>query len=172
MRGAIPSYLEYNLDMHSTYFFNLNFMRRLLVGVGLLITTFAAHAEVVDIDNAELAKLAAAGVPVIDIRTRPEWEQTGIVPGSHLLTFFDERGNADPATWLERAKAISKPGDPLIIICRTGNRTKALSQFLSQRAGYAKVYNVKSGIVAWAKEGRPVVSAKSTLAACRAAKTC
>jgi len=71
---------------------------------------------------------------VIDIRTRPEWEETGIVPGSHLLTFFDERGKADPAAWLAKAKAIAKPGDPLVVICRSGNRTKALSQFLSQQA--------------------------------------
>jgi len=137
-----------------------------------MAAAFAARADVIDIDNAELAKLAAAGVPVIDIRTRPEWEQSGIVPGSHLLTFFDERGNADPATWLERAKAISKPGDPVIVICRTGNRTKALSQFLSQRVGYAKVYNVRQGIVAWGREGRPITSAAPTLAACRAARTC
>jgi rhodanese-related sulfurtransferase len=137
-----------------------------------MAAAFAARADVIDIDNAELAKLAAAGVPVIDIRTRPEWEQSGIVPGSHLLTFFDERGNADPATWLERAKAISKPGDPVIVICRTGNRTKALSQFLSQRAGYAKVYNVRNGIVAWAKDGRPIAPAAPALAACRAAKAC
>ncbi len=149
-----------------------NLLRKALAGCCLLAVAFAAGAEVVDIDNAELAKLAAAGVPVIDIRTAPEWEQTGIVPGSHLLTFFDERGNADPATWLQRAGAISKPGDPLIVICRSGNRTKALSQFLTQRAGYAKVYNVRNGIVAWAKEGRPIAPAAPAVAACRAAKTC
>ena len=151
------------------------FLRRLLLGCGCIIAacgTAVVRADVIDIDNAELAKLAAAGVPVIDIRTRPEWEQTGIVPGSHLLTFFDERGNADPATWLQRAGTISKPGDPLIVICRTGNRTKALSQFLSQRAGYAKVYNVRNGIVAWAKDGRPVAPAAPALAACRAGNTC
>ncbi len=147
-------------------------MHRLFLICCFMLAAFAARAEVVDIDNAELAKLAASGVPVIDIRTRPEWEQTGIVPGSHLLTFFDERGNADPVTWLERAKSIARPGDPVIVICRTGNRTKALSQFLSQRAGYAKVYNVRNGIVAWGKEGRPVASAAPALAACRAAKTC
>jgi len=158
--------------MQTTYLFNWNFMRRLLIGSCLLLVAFAARAEVVDIDNAGLAKLAAAGVPVIDIRTRPEWEQTGIVPGSHLLTFFDERGQADPAAWLEKAKAIAKPGDPVVVICRSGNRTKAVSQFLSQRVGYAKVYNVRNGIVAWAKEGRPMVSAAPTLAACRAARTC
>lgn len=147
-------------------------MHRLFVICCFMLAAVAARAEVVDIDNAELAKLAASGVPVIDIRTAPEWQQTGIVPGSHLLTFFDERGNADPAAWLSKAKAISRPGDPVVVICRTGNRTKALSQFLSQRAGYAKVYNVKNGIVSWAREGRPVASAAPTLAACRAAKTC
>ena len=150
-------------------------MRRLIVRFFLVIaacTAFAVRADVVDIDNAQLAKLAASGVPLIDIRTRPEWEESGIVPGSHLLTFFDERGKADPAAWLEKAKTVAKPGDPLIIICRSGNRTKVLSQFLSQKAGYAKVYNVKNGIRDWAKEGRPMVSAAPVVAACRAARTC
>lgn len=147
-------------------------MRRLIIACCCLIAASAARAGVIDIDNAELAKLAASGVPLIDIRTSPEWEETGIVPGSHLLTFFDERGNADPATWLQRAKAIARPGDPLIVICRSGNRTKALSQFLSQQAGYAKVYNVRNGIIAWAREGRPMVSAAPSLVSCRAAKTC
>jgi rhodanese-related sulfurtransferase len=150
-------------------------MRRLLVSLCSILVVgaaFAARAEIVDIDNAQLAKLAASGVPVIDIRTRPEWEETGIVPGSHLLTFFDERGQADPAAWLKQVKAITKSGSPLVVICRSGNRTKALSQFLTQQAGYAKVYNVRSGIVAWAREGRPMVSAAPTLAACRAARTC
>lgn len=77
-------------------------MSRLLLACCCLLAAFTARAEVVDIDSAELAKLAAAGVPVIDIRTSPEWVETGIVPGSHLLTFFDERGRADPAAWLDR----------------------------------------------------------------------
>ena len=80
--------------MQAAFNFNWNFMPRLLLSCCLLLAAFGARADVVDIDNAELAKLAASGVPVIDIRTRPEWEETGIVPGSHLLTFFDERGNA------------------------------------------------------------------------------
>ena len=148
-------------------------MRRLLLSICLFLgACTAARADIVDIDNAQLAKLAASGVPVIDIRTRPEWEETGIVPGSHLLTFFDERGQADPAAWLKQAKAIAKPADPLIVICRSGNRTKALSQFLTQQAGYAKVYNVKNGIREWARQGRPMIPAAPALAACRAARTC
>lgn len=147
-------------------------MRPLLLAAFLLFASFAARAEVIDVDNAEFARLMAAGVPVIDIRTAPEWEETGIVPNSRLLTFFDERGKADPAAWLDKAKAVAKPGDPVIVLCRSGNRTKAVSQFLSQQAGYAKVYNVKDGIKSWIKEGRPMTPAAQTLAACRAAKTC
>ena len=158
--------------MQIAFVYRWNFMLRLLVTACCLGAAFAARADIVDIDSAELAKLAAAGVPVIDIRTIPEWEESGILPGSHLLTFFDERGKADPAAWLLRAKAIAKPGDPLIVICRSGNRTKALSQFLSQQSGYVKVYNVRDGIRAWAREGRPMVSAAPALALCRAGGNC
>lgn len=147
-------------------------MQRLIFTCFILITGFNASAEIIDIDNAELASLSALGVPVIDIRTAPEWKETGIVPGSHLLTYFDERGNADPAAWLKKVKAIARPGDPVIVICRSGNRTKAASQFLSQQSGYVKVYNVRRGIRAWAGEGRPIVSAAPALASCREAKTC
>jgi rhodanese-related sulfurtransferase len=154
------------------HLFKGNAMVRLFLACCWLFAACAARADIIDIDSAGMAKLIASGVPVIDIRTSPEWAETGIVPGSHLLTFFDERGNADPAAWLQRAKAIAKPGDPLIVICRSGNRTKALSQFLSQQAGYAKVYNVRNGIQAWAKEGRPMVSAAPAMAACRAARNC
>lgn len=137
-----------------------------------VLTAGISQAAVTDIDNAELAKLMASGVPLIDIRTAPEWQQSGIVPGSHLLTFFDERGQANPGAWLATAKNIAKANEPVIVICRTGNRTKAISQFLSEQAGYSRVYNVRSGIVAWAREGRALAPASSALAACPNGKTC
>lgn len=146
-------------------------MRHLLAAL-CLFAAFAARAEVVDIDNAELARLTAAGVPLIDIRTAPEWQESGIVPGSHLITFFDERGKADPAAWLEKARAVAKPGEPVAVICRSGNRTRAVSRFLSEQAGYGKVYNVREGIRGWTKEGRATAPAAPTLAACRANRTC
>jgi len=137
-----------------------------------LLAGGSAQAVVIDIDNGELAKLMATGVALIDIRTAPEWQQTGVVPGSHLLTFFDERGHADPGAWVAKARAIAKPGEPLIVICRTGNRTKAVSQFLSDQVGYAKVYNVKSGIVAWARENRALAPPSQHVAGCRAPNAC
>lgn len=147
-------------------------MLRFLVTCCLLISAFSIRAEIIDIDNAELASLSSSGVPVIDVRTAPEWEETGIVPGSHLLTYFDERGNADPAAWLKKAQLFTKPGDPVIVICRSGRRTKAVSQFLSQQAGYIKVYNVRHGILGWKQENRPIAPAAPALASCRKTNTC
>ena len=143
-----------------------------LLAFACLFFAACAHAEVVNVDSAELARLIKAGVPVIDIRTKPEWDETGILPGSHPLMFFDEKGDADPAAWLARARRIAPPGTPVVLICRSGNRTEHASRFLSEKAGYAKVYNAKDGIREWIKQGRPVVSAAPALASWKAAKTC
>lgn len=145
---------------------------RLLLACLLLLALPAARADVIDIDNGQLDKLLKSGVPIIDIRLPAEWEETGIVAGSKLLTFFDERGRADAAGWLDKVKPIAKPNEPVIVICRSGNRTKPVSQFLSQQAGYATVYNVKNGIKGWIAAGAPVVPASQSIAACKAAKTC
>lgn len=147
-------------------------MRRFLLSCCLALAAVVARAEVIDIDNAELAQLMKNGVTVIDIRTQPEWDETGVLAGSKLLTFFDERGRADPAGWLEKLKPMVKPGDPVVVICRSGNRTKPVSQLLAQQAGYAKVYNVKSGIKGWLGSGGAVVSTKQSIATCNPGKTC
>jgi rhodanese-related sulfurtransferase len=146
-------------------------MRKLLL-LFLALTALTARADVVDIGNVETERLLKSGVTIIDIRTQPEWEETGILPGSHLITFFDERGRADPAAWLDKVKPFAKPGDPVIVICRSGNRTKAVSQFLAKQAGYSTVYNVKDGIRGWQREKYPVVPAAPVLAACRSNRTC
>lgn len=146
-------------------------MRRLLLACMIAATGFA-RAEVIDIDNVQLDKLARSGVPVIDIRLQSEWEETGIISGSKLLTFFDEKGRHDAAGWLEKVKPIAKANEPVIVICRSGNRTKPVSQFLSQQAGYATVYNVRSGIKGWIGAGGPVVPATQSIASCKVEKTC
>jgi len=143
-----------------------------LLALALLFFSLAARAEVIDIDNAELAKLAASGVPVIDIRTAPEWKETGVIAGSRLLTFFDSKGQYDAPAWLEKLQAVAKPEQPVIVICRSGNRTQTVSRFLSQQAGYKTVYNVRDGIRAWSKEGRPLIPATPAQAGCIPPRAC
>lgn len=132
---------------------------------------FGARAEVINIDAAEAARLSAAGAPVVDVRTAGEWGDTGVVAGSRLLTFFDEQGRSNPAAWLEKFKGVAKTDQPVIILCRSGNRSQKVAQFLSQQAGYRTVYNVQGGIGAWAREGRALVPAATQLA-CQPPRTC
>ena len=138
----------------------------------LSLCAWAAHAEVVNVDNAEMARLVASGAAVIDIRTAPDWKETGVVAGSKLRTFFDEKGQVDAPAWLQQLKTTIKPGQSVVLICRSGNRSRTAAQFLAQQAGYKTVYNVTSGMNGWTREGRTVVPVNAMTAACPAGAKC
>jgi len=147
-------------------------IKQTIVSALLCLVALVARADVVTIDSAELARLSASGAAVVDIRTAPEWKDTGVIPGSRLLTFFDENGKSDPPAWLAQLKTVVKPDQPVILICRSGNRTRAATQFLAQQAGYKTVYNASGGMNAWKKEGRSVVPPGNALAGCAAGAPC
>ena len=46
--------------------------------------------------------------------------------------------------------------DPVVLICRSGNRTDVVARELVEQ-GYTKVYNVRHGISRWIGESNPVV---------------
>ncbi|WP_289033354.1 FKBP-type peptidyl-prolyl cis-trans isomerase [uncultured Roseibium sp.] len=102
-----------------------------------------------DIGNDELKAKLAAGVPVVDIRRPDEWKATGVLAGSHLITFFDEKGQVNPAFGDELQKVIAGPGDEIVFICQSGNRSSVLSQHLSEKAGFTQIANVQNGIASW-----------------------
>ncbi len=108
------------------------------------------------IGNEELAAKMQKGVKVIDIRRLEEWKETGIVEGSIQSTAFDSRGRF-LQSFLTTLEKTVKPDDEFAVICRTGNRTAALSNWLVSKGGYKNVLNVKNGITSWIAEKRPVV---------------
>jgi len=107
------------------------------------------------VDNAQLKSLIAQGVPLYDIRRPEEWRQTRVVESSRTLTFVDASGRPNPE-FLPRFKAEVGKDDPVVLICRTGNRTDILARQLAD-LGYTKIYNVRDGIARWIGEGNPVV---------------
>lgn len=109
-----------------------------------------------NIDNAGARELIRQGVPIYDIRRPDEWRQTGIIEGSRTLTWVDGNGRPNPE-FLPRFTAEVARDQPVVVICRTGNRTGTLARELMQQHGYTRVYNVKDGITRWIAEGRPVV---------------
>lgn len=123
---------------------------------GLLLAT-PALAEIINIDNAELVRLQAKGVPVIDVRTPEEWRDTGVIKGAKLLT-FSFTGAFDKAAWLKQEQQLVKPGEPVVLICRSGRRSKAVADYLESQFGQIRIYNANGGMNAWKSEGRPVVA--------------
>ena len=109
-----------------------------------------------NVSNDELKALMEKGVPLIDIRTSREWRQTGVVPGSHKITFFEENGRVNPKFFKRLEAIIKDPAEPVAIICRTGNRTSALGKILVKEMGYQTVYNVERGITNWVGSRLPI----------------
>lgn len=61
-------------------------------------------ADVVAVNNNQIKELLKSGVSIIDIRTPAEWKNTGIIPKSNLLTFFDNSGNYNFDKWQKELK--------------------------------------------------------------------
>lgn len=126
-----------------------------LIALSVLLLGGCSEPPYTNIGNAELKTLLAQGTPLYDIRRPEEWRQSGVVEGSRKLTFVDAAGRANPE-FLPRFRAEVAKDAPVILICRTGNRTNALARELAAQ-GYSKIYNVRDGISGWLGERNPVV---------------
>lgn len=137
----------------------MNWSKRCALMVAAWCWVVGVRAEVIPIDSAELARLEAQGVPVVDVRTEREWKSDGVIAGSRFVTYFDESGRVDPAQWLAQlqAKIGSSPDQPVVLVCRSGRRSQVAARFLSERAGVKRVYNLADGLNGWSAAGRPLV---------------
>ena len=132
-------------------------VKKIVALIIFIICASALHAgEVKHIDNQTLKELMLQNVPVIDVRTTSEWEDTGVVEDSHLLMFYDEKGKYDLKKWLADVAAIAEKDQPVILICHSGSRSRQLAKYLTKVVGYKKVYNVKRGIQSWIKKNNHV----------------
>ncbi len=130
-------------------------LRNIVVATVLVAVSTIALADLQKPNLEQAKELMAQGVPVIDVRTAPEWKETGVIEGSHLLTFFDENGRYDVNTWMARLKEIAAPDQPVMLICRTGARSEVISQALFNQLGYNQVYDITDGIEGWLKQDNP-----------------
>ncbi len=114
-----------------------------------------AEPPYTNVDSGQLKALLAEGVPLYDIRRPEEWRETGVVEGSRKLTYAEAGGQPNPV-FLSRFTAEVDKNAPVVLICRSGNRTDTLARHLVEKLGYSRVYNVRHGINRWLGEGNPV----------------
>jgi rhodanese-related sulfurtransferase len=110
-----------------------------------------AFAEIVDVNNEQITELSNSNIPIVDVRRSSEWVQTGVIPNSILLTFFDEEGDYNYHQWYEKLRLEIDESKPIILICRSGKRSKIIAQMMNENFDHV-IYNAKRGIISWIDE--------------------
>ena len=127
--------------------------RILLLGIAAVLADSAnagrhlpADGDVVSLDQAR-TEFEAGRAILIDIR-EPDEHATGVAPGAMLL----------PMRQLGRrlAEIPTDPSRPVLLICRTQNRSSATLRALREH-GYGHVRYVHGGMSEWARRGWPMV---------------
>ncbi|CAG0934541.1 Sulfurtransferase [Thermoflexales bacterium] len=99
-----------------------------------------------EISVAEAAAKREAGAFILDVRQPEEWNEVHI-PGATLIPLdqLEQRVNEVP-----RDKEV-------VVICRSGNRSKPGRDFLKS-AGYTQVTSVNGGMNDWSAAGYPTAT--------------
>ena len=97
------------------------------------------------------------GGVVIDIRREEEWKETGIIKGSQTITAFTKDGKIHPDFPKKFFDLIDDVDVPILLYCRTGNRTGILGKALIDQVGQTNVGHLSDGIVGWKKQRFPIV---------------
>lgn len=100
-----------------------------LTGVGGIGYAMTSGTGAAGYEHASLTvdEMKATGGLIVDIRTPPEWSETGVIDGAELVTFND------PASFLAKVGPAIADGRDLVLICRSGNRTDAAARALEGR---------------------------------------
>ena len=116
-----------------------------------LMKTPQLFAEIYEVNNEKIKILLESSVPLIDIRTEGEWHETGVINSSHLLTFFKKDGNYDFKKWMYEVGQIVDENGPIIIICRSGRRSRIVSNMIIKKNSEYLIYHATNGIKSWIK---------------------
>lgn len=122
----------------------------LVLGVGALLSgcvsgtdpkpaqVQASPGSVANLDPAAVqARLKTGGLLVLDVRE--DWEfKDGHIPGATLI----------PLGSLETHLRELDPAAPVVVVCRSGNRSAQGAEILA-KAGFKSVYNMSGGMNQW-----------------------
>jgi rhodanese-related sulfurtransferase len=138
----------------------MNLQQILIFIVGTLLLTglmnCSSEKNHTTISNTELVALLQQGVPLFDIRLAEEWQTTGVIAGSHPLTFFLADGSLNQ-DFMKSFVVLAQKDKPLILISDNGLQSSRVAQFLTAKEGYRQIYSAKGGMQSWLAESRPVI---------------
>lgn len=111
-----------------------------------------------DIDSKTALKMQKEGVLIVDVRTKREFKTLRAKGSINIPVFYEKEGKRvfNKAFLNEIYTALNKNiNKKLILICRSGSRTKLASNLLAYQ-GFKNVYNIKYGFqYDWIKVNLP-----------------
>ena len=122
-----------------------------------LLNSIQLFAEIYEVNNEKIKMLLESNVPLIDIRTEGEWHETGVINSSHLLTFFNKDGKYDFKNWMTKVGEIVEENGPVIIICRSGRRSRIVSNMMIKGNSEYHIYHATNGIKSWIESSNKTV---------------
>ena len=126
-------------------------------------TTIAKANNTVSLGQAtaeDLLSSQANGVLVIDIRHEDEWRDTGIIEGAKTLTAFKKNGQIHSDFQQNLFSLASSKSTPILLYCRSGNRSSAIGNALKTQLGFSQVSHLSTGLAGWIREGYETVAFK------------
>ena len=115
----------------------------------------------------EAHQLMQVGAKLVDVRTRPEVQYVGRVPGAAVVEWQTYPGNRDNPEFLAELAALVDKDEPVMFLCRSGARSHSAAE-AAMRAGWRETYNVlegfegdkdaeqhRSSVGGWRKAGLP-----------------
>ena len=101
----------------------------------------------------ELLDAQKNGTIIVDIRRPEEWVETGVIEGAELITAFTADGGLHPEFQPKFFALVQDPSTPIMLYCRTGNRTGMLGDALLNQVGLTNISHLTDGIVGWSAAG-------------------
>jgi rhodanese-related sulfurtransferase len=132
-------------------------LKSIIVVLSLLISPALSADSLGQLNPEQLQSLQQSqNALIVDVRTPAEWQASGIIPNSQKLQGFDSSGKFDADKWLsDLQKLKSSAEQPVILVCRSGNRSSKIGELLAQH-GEKNIYHLSNGIQGWIQSGNPV----------------
>jgi rhodanese-related sulfurtransferase len=132
-------------------------MKKAIILIAVIVTLVFSITSFKD-DSVQIAtdtlskSFITKHIPIIDIRTQREWSETGIVPDSYLITFYNDDKSMNEEEFMKELEKVVTKEVTFAILCRTGNRANRVSRYLNSK-GYTHVISLSGGIKMGMKNG-------------------
>ena len=93
---------------------------------------------------AEAHQLMQAGAKLVDVRTKPELQYVGSIPGALAIEWQTYPGSHPNPEFIGELAAITQKDEAVMFICRSGARSHSAAE-AAMRAGWRETYNVLEG---------------------------